>query len=60
MRTFECAVPRERLGWNWAIFAYKGWLTLAAADKHIFSRIVPPGLFYNALVTGTKPVIDAE
>jgi ubiquinone/menaquinone biosynthesis C-methylase UbiE len=55
VRTFECAVPRERLGWNWAMFAYKGWLTLAAADKHLFSRIVPAGLFYNALVTGTKP-----
>jgi SAM-dependent methyltransferase len=55
VRTFECAVPRERLGWGWAMFAYKGWLALAAADKHLFSRIVPAGLFYNALVTGTKP-----
>jgi ubiquinone/menaquinone biosynthesis C-methylase UbiE len=55
VRTFECAVPREKLGWNWARFAYRGWLTLAAADKHLFSRVVPAGLFYNALVTGTKP-----
>ena len=55
VRTFECAVPREKLGWNWAMFAYKGWLALAAADKHVFSKVVPAGLFYNALVTGTKP-----
>ena len=55
VRTFECAVPREKLGWSWAMFAYKGWLTLSAVDKHLFSRVVPAGLFYNALVTGVKP-----
>ncbi|WP_073250428.1 methyltransferase domain-containing protein [Cryptosporangium aurantiacum] len=55
VRTFECAVPRERLGWNWAMFAYKGWMRLAALDKDVFSKVVPEGLFYNALVTGVKP-----
>ena len=55
VRTFECAVPRERLGWNWAMFAYKGWMRLAALDQHVLSRVVPEGLFYNALVTGVKP-----
>jgi ubiquinone/menaquinone biosynthesis C-methylase UbiE len=55
VRTFECAVPREKLGWNWARFAYKSWMALSAVDKHVWSRIVPAGLFYNALVTGVKP-----
>jgi ubiquinone/menaquinone biosynthesis C-methylase UbiE len=55
VRTFECAVPRERLGWNWAMFAYKGWMRLAALDQRVLSRVVPEGLFYNALVTGVKP-----
>jgi ubiquinone/menaquinone biosynthesis C-methylase UbiE len=55
VRTFECAVPREKLGWNWARFAYQGWMALSAVDKHVWSRVVPDGLFYNALVTGTKP-----
>jgi len=55
VRTFECAVPREKLGWNWAHFAYQGWMALSAVDKHVWSRVVPDGLFYNALVTGTKP-----
>jgi ubiquinone/menaquinone biosynthesis C-methylase UbiE len=55
VRTFECAVPRERLGWNWAMFAYRGWMRLAALDQQVLSKVVPEGLFYNALVTGVKP-----
>jgi SAM-dependent methyltransferase len=55
VRTFECAVPRERLGWGWATFAYHTWQRLSAVDSRVLSRVVPAGLFYNALVTGVKP-----
>jgi ubiquinone/menaquinone biosynthesis C-methylase UbiE len=55
IRTFEYAVKPERLGWNWAIFAYNTWRALSALDQHVLSRVVPPGLFYNVLVTGTRP-----
>jgi ubiquinone/menaquinone biosynthesis C-methylase UbiE len=55
VRTFECAVPREKLGLRWALFAYHTWLRLSAVDSRYLSRVVPPGLFYNALVTGIKP-----
>ena len=54
VRTFEAAVPPGRLGWNWAMFAYHGWLRLSALDRRL-ARVVPAGLFYNALVTGVKP-----
>jgi ubiquinone/menaquinone biosynthesis C-methylase UbiE len=54
VRTFECAVRRDRLGLGWADFAYKTWLRLSAVDR-LLERAVPPGLFYNAEVTGTKP-----
>ncbi|GAA1658846.1 class I SAM-dependent methyltransferase [Fodinicola feengrottensis] len=56
VRTFECAVPSGKLGWNWAMFAYKGWLALSAVDKHVFSQVIPKELFYNLLITGTKPL----
>ncbi len=56
MRTFEYAVNSERLGWRWALFAYKGWLTLSALDEKVLARVVPAELFYNVCVTGTKPV----
>jgi ubiquinone/menaquinone biosynthesis C-methylase UbiE len=54
VRTFECAVARQKLGLGWAKFAYKTWLLLSAVDR-VLERVVPAGLFYNAEVTGTKP-----
>ncbi|MBA2416057.1 MAG: class I SAM-dependent methyltransferase [Geodermatophilaceae bacterium] len=55
VRTFECAVPPGRLGWGWATFAYRTWQRLSAVDSRVLSRVVPAGLFYNALLTGVKP-----
>lgn len=54
VRTFECAVPADRLGWGWASFAYGAWRRLSALDRRL-ARVVPAGLFYNALVTGRRP-----
>jgi hypothetical protein len=55
VRTFEAAVPPGKLGWDWAMFAYRGWQRLSALDRRL-SRAVPAGLFYNALVTGIRPL----
>jgi len=55
VRTFEAAVPAGKLGFGWANFAYRAWLRLSALDGRVLSRVVPAGLFYNALVTGVKP-----
>lgn len=55
IRTFEAAVPAERLGWGWAQFAYRSWQGLAWADEHLLSRVVPASLFYNVCVTGVRP-----
>jgi ubiquinone/menaquinone biosynthesis C-methylase UbiE len=55
MRTFEYAVNPQRLGWRWAMFAYRGWLTLSALDEKVLARVVPGELFYNVCITGTKP-----
>jgi len=55
VRTFECAVPRGKLGLRWALFAYHTWLRLSAVDSRVLAKVVPPGLFYNALLTGVKP-----
>jgi ubiquinone/menaquinone biosynthesis C-methylase UbiE len=54
VRTFECAVPREKLGMRWANFALKGWQRLSAVDQRL-EGLVPRGLFYNAEITGLKP-----
>jgi ubiquinone/menaquinone biosynthesis C-methylase UbiE len=54
VRTFECAVPKGRLGMRWATFALKGWRGLSAVDR-VLEHLVPKGLFYNAEITGLKP-----
>ncbi len=55
VRTFECAVPKQRLGLRWANFAYRGWLRLSALDRAL-EPVLPRGLYYNAEVTGLKPL----
>ncbi|MDP9239958.1 MAG: class I SAM-dependent methyltransferase [Actinomycetota bacterium] len=55
VRTFESAVAGGRLGWGWAMFAYRTWQRLSRFDDAVLSRAVPAGLFYSALVTGVKP-----
>ena len=55
MRTVEAALRPERLGWGWAMFAYRSWRALFALDCRLLSRLLPRAWGYNALLTGTKP-----
>jgi hypothetical protein len=55
VRTFEAAVPPERLGPRWSMFAYRSWQRLYCLDGTVLARVVPRTWFYNALVTGTRP-----
>ena len=60
VRTFEAAVPPGKLGFRWAMFAYRTWQRLSWVDRNVLSRVVPREWFYNALITGTKPAADAD
>ena len=55
VRTFEAAVPREKLGFGWAMFAFTTWQRLHRLDSAVLARFVPARLFYNVEITGTKP-----
>ena len=54
VRTFEAAVNPDRLGWGWAMFAYRSWQRLSAVDRGL-ARVLPQRLFYNVLLTGARP-----
>jgi len=54
VRTVEAAVNPARLGWGWAMFAYRSWQRLSAVDR-VLGRVLPQALFYNVLVTGHRP-----
>lgn len=55
VRTFEAAVPQEKLTLGWRLFAYKSWLRLSWLDENVLRKVAPRDLFYNVLITGTKP-----
>ncbi|PPK62371.1 class I SAM-dependent methyltransferase [Actinokineospora auranticolor] len=55
VRTFEAAVPREKLGFGWAMFAYRTWQRLSWLDERVLRKVLPRELFYNVLITGRKP-----
>ena len=55
VRTFEAAVPPEKLGWGWGRFAFGGWKTLSWVDEKVLRHVVPRGFFYNVMITGVKP-----
>ncbi len=55
VRTFEAAVPEEKLGWGWAKFAFGGWKTLSWVDENVLKHVVPRSFFYNVMITGVKP-----
>jgi ubiquinone/menaquinone biosynthesis C-methylase UbiE len=54
VRTFQAAVPEERLGFGWHLFAYRSWLALSRLDR-VLTGIVPASLYYNVSVTARKP-----
>jgi ubiquinone/menaquinone biosynthesis C-methylase UbiE len=60
IRTFEAAVPQEKLTARWRLFAYHLWLRLSALDKKVLSKVLPRELFYNVMVTGIKPSAPVE
>jgi ubiquinone/menaquinone biosynthesis C-methylase UbiE len=54
LRTFEAAVNPDRLGWGWAMFAYRSWQRLSVLDQ-MLGKVLPQKVFYNVLLTGTRP-----
>ncbi|MBO0839482.1 MAG: class I SAM-dependent methyltransferase [Sciscionella sp.] len=55
VRTFEAAVPAEKLGLRWRLFAYRSWQRLSWLDSQVLSKVLPRKVFYNALITAVKP-----
>lgn len=55
VRTFEAAMPPGRLGWGWAMFAFRSWMTLSWVDANLWRHVMPKGWFYNVMITGVKP-----
>jgi ubiquinone/menaquinone biosynthesis C-methylase UbiE len=55
-RTFEAAVPAEKLSWRYRMAQYRAWLGLSWVDERVLKHVVPQRFFYNAMITGVKPI----
>ncbi|WP_068279381.1 class I SAM-dependent methyltransferase [Aldersonia kunmingensis] len=55
VRTFEAAVPDEKLTIGYRMAQYRAWLGLSWLDENVLRHVVPRSLFYNAMITGVKP-----
>jgi SAM-dependent methyltransferase len=55
VRTFEAAVPEEKLTMRYRLAMYRAWRGLSWVDEKVLRHVVPRQLFYNAMITGVKP-----
>ncbi|WP_280275554.1 class I SAM-dependent methyltransferase [Nocardia wallacei] len=60
VRTFEAAVPAEKLTWRYRLAQYRAWLGLSWVDERVLKHIVPRRFFYNAMITGVKPLASGK
>ncbi|MCM6776491.1 methyltransferase domain-containing protein [Nocardia sp. CDC159] len=60
VRTFEAAVPAEKLTWGYRMAQYRAWLGLSWLDENVLKHVVPRQFFYNAMITGVKPETAAK
>ncbi len=54
-RTLEASAAPESVPMLWRQYAYRGYLALQAVDRALLEGRLPPALFYNLIVTATKP-----
>jgi SAM-dependent methyltransferase len=54
-RTLEASARPEDIPWAWRQYAYRGYLLLQRVDSRVLEPRFPARVFYNLMVTGTKP-----
>lgn len=54
-RTLEASAEPDSVPWVWRQYAYRGYLALQAVDARLLERRLPPGLFYNLLLSARRP-----
>ncbi len=54
-RTLEASAAPESIPWAWRQYAYRGYLLLQRLDTRLLEPRFPARVFYNLMITGTKP-----
>jgi ubiquinone/menaquinone biosynthesis C-methylase UbiE len=54
-RALEASADQADVPFWWRQYAYRGYLVLQAVDRRLLESRLPPAIFYNLMVTATKP-----
>jgi SAM-dependent methyltransferase len=54
-RTLEASADPRDVPWAWRLYAYRGYLLLQGLDRRLLEPRLPPAVFYNLILTATKP-----
>jgi SAM-dependent methyltransferase len=55
LRSLEATADPERVPWSWQSFAFRSYLALQRVDTALLEPRLPPSLFYNLVLSATKP-----
>jgi hypothetical protein len=54
-RALEATANPDEVPWAWKVYAFKGYLALQKVDRRLLEPYLPPAIFYNLIVSATKP-----
>lgn len=55
LRSLESTAEPDRVPWRWRSFAFHSYLALQRVDSSLLEPRLPPALFYNLVLSATKP-----
>jgi ubiquinone/menaquinone biosynthesis C-methylase UbiE len=54
-RSLESTAEPDDVPWLWRQYAYRGYLALQELDRLVLEPRLPPGVFYNLMLSARKP-----
>jgi ubiquinone/menaquinone biosynthesis C-methylase UbiE len=54
-RSLEATAEPDEVPWLWRQYAYRGYLALQQVDRVVLEPRLPPGVFYNLMLSARRP-----
>jgi hypothetical protein len=57
-RSLEATAEPDEVPWLWRQYAYRGYLALQRVDRFVLEPRLPPGVFYNLMISAQRDVAE--